>query len=46
MRKRFCIIGILFISFASAQEFTTFKNGLIYNEKTMDKLGKLLIHYI
>ncbi|WP_312173689.1 hypothetical protein [Chryseobacterium sp.] len=42
MRKRFCIIGILFISFASAQEFTTFKNGLIYNEKTMDKLGKIV----
>lgn len=42
MRKTFCLIGILFISLTSAQEFTTFRNGLIYNEKTMDKLGKIV----
>lgn len=42
MRKIFCFIGILFVSLTSAQEFTTYKNGLIYNEKTMDKLGKIV----
>lgn len=42
MRKVFCFIGILFVSLTSAQEFTTYKNGLIYNEKTMDKLGKIV----
>lgn len=42
MRKIFCFIGFLFLSLSFAQEFTTFKNGLIYNEKTMDKLGRIV----
>lgn len=42
MKKIFCFTGILLISSVSAQEFTTFKNGLIYNEKTMNHLGKIV----
>ncbi|MBB4805721.1 hypothetical protein HNP38_000993 [Chryseobacterium defluvii] len=37
------LAGIIFNSFLSAQsEFTTFNNGLIYNEHTMDKLERIV----
>lgn len=43
MRRKICLVlGITLMTSLSAQEFTTFKNGLIYNESTMDKLGKIV----
>jgi hypothetical protein len=44
MRKKICLLfGVLLTSVLYAQyEFPTHKNGLIYSENTMDKLGKIV----
>lgn len=38
----FLIIFSIFSIACTAQEFTTFKNGMIYSESTMTKLGKIV----
>ncbi len=41
IRIQVFLIVILFLSISCpAQEFTTFKNGMIYSESTMSKLSK------
>ncbi|MEY8760696.1 hypothetical protein [Chryseobacterium tongliaoense] len=43
MRKKICLLFTIAFTVASyAQEFTTFNNGLIYSENTMNKLEKIV----
>jgi len=42
LKKISLLSGILLCSFFSAQEFTQYKNGLIYSEGAMAKLGKVV----
>lgn len=42
LKKISLLSGILLCSFFSAQEFTQYKNGLIYSEEAMAQLGKVV----
>ena len=42
LKKISLLSGSLLCSFFSAQEFTQYKNGLIYSENAMNKLGKVV----